>query len=186
MLCANLAHELVVEVDVVLPEELPAERLARLRQVMQVGARVARAGRAGAGRIEFLLGEFVNAAAHLQKAARGEDGAALRELRRHDAIEHVHAAMDGFENVERRADAHEVARLVLRQKLRGEFAHVLALALALADREPADGESVERHLAQARPRFRAAAPGRARPARCQTSTAANLRAPPGCAPPSDA
>ena len=149
MLCANLAHELVVEMNVVLPEQLPAERLARLRQVMQIGARVARAGRAGASRIEFLLGEFVNAAAHLQKPARSENGAALRQLRRHDAIEHVHAAMDGFENIERRADAHEIARLVLRQKLRGEFAHVLALALALADREPADGESVEWHFAQA-------------------------------------
>ena len=61
--------------------------------------------------------------------------------------------MDGFENIERRADAHEVARLVLRQKLRGEFAHVLALALALPHGEPADGESVERHFAQARRAF---------------------------------
>ena len=143
----NLAHELVIEVKIVLPEQLPAEGFARLGEVMQVSAGVARAGRAGAGGIELFLGEFVNAAAHLQKAARGEDGAALRHLRRHDAIEHVHAAMHRFEDIERRADAHEVARLVVRQKLRGEFAQVLALALAFADRESADGESVERHFA---------------------------------------
>ena len=73
MLCADLAHELVVKMDVVLAEELPAERLAGLGQMMQIGARVARAGRAAAVRIERLLGEFVNAAPHLQKAARGED-----------------------------------------------------------------------------------------------------------------
>ena len=150
---ANLAHELVVEMDVVFPEELPAERLARLRQVMQISAGVARAGRTSAGRIEFLFGEFVNAAAHLQKAARGKNRAALGELRGHDAIEHVHATMDGFEQIERRADAHEIARLVLRQKLRGEFAHVFALALALSHREATDGEPVEGHFAQDRRAF---------------------------------
>ena len=115
---ADLAHELVVEMEVVLAEELPAERLRALGEVMQVGARVARAGRAGALRIERLLGAFVDAAAQLQEAARGEGDAALRELRRHDAVEHVDAAMDGFEDIERRADAHEVARLVVRQELR--------------------------------------------------------------------
>ena len=55
--------------------------------------------------------------------------------------------------IERRADAHQIARPVVRQKLRGEFAHVLALALALADREPADGEPIERHFAQDRRAF---------------------------------
>ena len=186
MLVANVAHELVIEMDVVLAEQLPAERLARLREVMQIGARVARAGRAGAGGIELFVREFVNAAAHLEETARGEDGAALRQLRRHDAVEHVDAAMDGFEDIERRADAHEIARLVRRQKLRGELAHVLALALALADREAADGEAVERHLAQ---NGRAFAP-QLREERAlhdrQTSTAANRRAPRDCAPPSDA
>src|SRR5207244_7514527 len=82
---ANLAHELVIEMDVVLPEQLPAERLARFRQVMQISARVAHAGRTRAGRIEFLLGEFVNTAAHLQKPARSKDGASVSELRRHAA-----------------------------------------------------------------------------------------------------
>jgi hypothetical protein len=134
--------------DVVFAQELPSERLARLGQVMQISAGVARTGRTSAGGIKFLFGEFVNAAAHLQKTARGEDGAALRELRGHDAIEHVHATMNGFEEIKRRADAHEVPRLVLRQKLRGEFAHVFALALALPHRESTDGEPVERHFAQ--------------------------------------
>ena len=83
----------------------------RLGQMMQIGAGIARAGGAGAGGIELFLGEFVNAAAQLQKAARGESAAALRDLRGDDAVEHVDAAMHGFEDVERRADAHEIARL---------------------------------------------------------------------------
>ncbi len=48
----DLAHELVVKVEIVLPEELPAEVLAGLREVMQIGARVARARRAVALRVE--------------------------------------------------------------------------------------------------------------------------------------
>ncbi len=184
--CSNVAHELVIEMDVVFAEELPAQRLARLREVMQIGARVARAGRAGAGGIEFFVGEFVNAAAHLEKTARGEGGAALRQLRRHDAVEHVDAAMDRFEDVERRADAHEIARFVRRQELRGELAQVFALALALADCETADGETIEWHLAQNGGAFAAQLLARARLARSQTSIAANRRARRDCAPPNDA
>lgn len=54
----DLAHELVVKVEIVLAEELPAQVLAALREVMQVGSRVARTGRAGAERIERGVGEF--------------------------------------------------------------------------------------------------------------------------------
>jgi len=94
---------LVVKVEVVLPEELPAEVLAALCEVMQVGPRVARTGRASAERIERVLGEFVHAAAQLQESARRERRPALRDLRGDDAIEHVHAAVHGLEDVERRA-----------------------------------------------------------------------------------
>ena len=133
-----------------LAEELPAEVLAALREVMQVGPRVARTGRAGAERIERGVGEFVHASAQLQKSARRESGPALRDLRGDDAIKHVHAAVHGFEDVERRADAHEVARAIKREKLCGEFAGVLAFAAALADGEAADGESIEWHLREPR------------------------------------
>jgi len=143
----DIAHELVIKMDVVLAEKLPAERLARFREVMEVGAGIARTGRAIAGRIERLVREFVNPAAHLEKTARCEDGAALRQLRRHDAIKHVDPAMDGFEDVERSADAHQVTRLVCRQKRGGEFADLFALDFALADREAADGETIEGHFA---------------------------------------
>ena len=183
---ADFAHELVVEMNVVFAEQLPAERFARLGQMMEISARVARAGRAIAGRIEFLLRVFVNAAPHLQEPARSEDGAALGELRRHDAIEHVHAAMDGFENIERRAHAHQIARFVLRQKLRREFAHLFALVFAFAHREPANRKAVERHFAQLRRAF----PPQFRKERAlhdgEHRLAANRPAPPGCAPPSDA
>ena len=120
---------------------------------MEIRARVARAGRAIAIGIERFVGKFVNAAAQLQKSARGKSGAALRQLRRHDAIEHVHPAMDGFQQIERRAHAHQVTRLVVRQQSGRELADVFAFALALAHREPADRVTVERHLAERRRAF---------------------------------
>ena len=65
MLCRIVAHELVVEVHVVLAEQLPAQRLLVLRQVVQVGARVrAQVGQAQAG--SRALGELVDAAAQLR------------------------------------------------------------------------------------------------------------------------
>src|SRR5436309_15052954 len=99
---------------------------------MQVGAAVTRAGRATAFRIERFIGEFVHAAARLQVTARSEGAAALRHLRGNDAIEHVDSAMHGFEDVERCTDAHQVTRLVVRQKRGGELADLLALFLPLA------------------------------------------------------
>ena len=159
---ADLAQQLVVEVDVVLAEKLPAEGFPGFREVVEVGARIPPAGRAVARRIELLLGEFIDAAPQLQVAARGENPAPLRDLRRDDAVEHVHAPVHRLENVEWRAHAHEVARLVLWQKARRERARVLALAFPLADRKPSDRESVETHLRQAQRAF-APQPGKQRP-----------------------
>jgi hypothetical protein len=145
---ADFAHKLVVEMDVVFAEQLPTKRLARLGQVVEIRPRITSAGRAIAGRIEFFVCVFVNAPPHLQEAAGSEDRAALRELRRHDAIEHVHAAMNGFQDIERGAHPHQIARLVFRKKLRRELAHLFALVSAFAYGQPANGKAVERHLPQ--------------------------------------
>jgi hypothetical protein len=67
-------------------------------------------------------------------------------------VEHVDAAVHGFEQVERRADAHEVARLVGREHRGRDLAGVLAFALAFADGETADREAVEGQLGERRRR----------------------------------
>src|SRR5450432_3668979 len=87
---ANVTHQLVIKMQVVFAKKLPAQRLTRLGEVMEIGPRIAGAGRTRTCRIEPFLREFVNAAAHLEETARSENSAALRQLRRHDAIEHVH------------------------------------------------------------------------------------------------
>ena len=54
--------------------------------------------------------------------------------------------MNGFEQIDRRADAHEVARKILRKQGRRQFAEVFALGFGFADGQSADGEAVERQL----------------------------------------
>ena len=103
--------------------------LARLREMVEISARVARTRRAAALGIQRFVGKFIDAAPQLQIAARGEGRAALRDLRGDDAVEHVHAAMHRFENVERCADAHEVARAVVREELREDVCEFTAQLL---------------------------------------------------------
>ena len=67
----DLAHELVVEVNVVLADERPAKRLLCLGEMMQVSSRVRGAHRAGTGSIQWRISKFVNAAPQLDDAARG-------------------------------------------------------------------------------------------------------------------
>ena len=116
--------------------------------MVQVGAGVARTGRARAIGIERVVRAFVNPAPELQESARGERPAALGDLGGDNAIEHVDTAMDGFENIERRSNAHEVAGFVLRQERCREFTGVLALAFAFAHGKTANRVAVERHRTQ--------------------------------------
>ena len=60
-----------------------------------------------------------------------------------DAVEHIDAAVDGFEDVEGGADAHEVAGAVGGEEGGGEGAGVFAFGFGFADGEAADGEAVE-------------------------------------------
>ena len=55
----------MVKIEIMLPDELPAEVFAGLCEVMQVGAGVSRARGAIAERVEFIPGEFIDAASQL-------------------------------------------------------------------------------------------------------------------------
>ena len=94
-------------------------------------------------RIERRFVEFVARSRHPEFAVRRKNRAALRELRRDDAIKHIHAAMHRFQNINRRANAHEVARQIFREKIGHEAGEFVALRMRFADGESADGESVE-------------------------------------------
>jgi len=60
--------------------------------------------------------------------------------------------MNGFEDVEGRADSHQVARGIRREERRRQFGEILPLVLRFADGKTPDRKSIERHRGQ---RFRA-------------------------------
>jgi hypothetical protein len=98
----------------VLSDELPSEVLASFREVVEIRTRVPHAGGAIAKWVEIAFRELVDASPELQKPTRGKCAAALRHLRRDDAVEHVHAAMNCLEDVQWCPDPHEISRTILR------------------------------------------------------------------------
>jgi len=67
----------------------------------------------------------------------------LRPLRvRHHTVEHVHPALDAFEDVHRRAYAHQITRTVLRQYGVDHFDHLVHDLRRFAHGQSADGVTV--------------------------------------------
>ena len=65
-----------------------------------------------------------------------------------DAVEHVHAAPHGLDQVDRLADPHEIAWAVDRQHVGGKVQHLTHRRMPLADGQAAEGVAVEADLLQ--------------------------------------
>ena len=139
----------------------------RPHQMMQIGARVLRRG-ACALRIERARVLGIARVAQIEPPAPGEGLAVAARAGRHHAVEHVDAAGDRCEQILRRADAHQIARPILRQHGSGRLDHVEHRGLPFADRQPADGIAVEADSRSARRRIARADRDRRCPARCRT------------------
>ena len=129
------------------------QHLAAAIEVMKIGAREARTGHAGAGRIERRVVFLVAGISNAQVAETCEEMAVAGVSRRHDAVEHVDAGADAVDQVFRRADAHQVARLVGRQAVRRVRDDALHLGLRLADADTTDRIAGQAELGQGRHRF---------------------------------
>src|SRR6266513_3714211 len=105
---AQLAHQLLVVVEVVKRVEPGAQNLVRLLQVMEVGAREMPAGVAGAALVQGGGVVTVARVADLDVAAAREQPAVARVARRQHAVEHVDACADRLDDVLGRAHPHEV------------------------------------------------------------------------------
>ena len=167
--CAQAAHQVLIILHIVPGEQHRPEHLLRLEQMVQIGAAVARAGRAAARRVQRrgIVGEA--RVAQVEHAARGVGARGAAGARRDHAVEHVDAALHRADDVVRRAHAHQVARRIRRQVRHGRIEHREGGGLAFADRQPADRIAVEADVAAARARMRRAGPDRCCPARCRTA-----------------
>ena len=105
---------------------------------MQIGAREAGAGGAGAALVDRPLVGLVARIAQAQVTEAGEQMAVARVAGGHHAIEHVDAGGDTVEQVLGCSDAHQVARLVRGHLRRDMLQHAQHLGLRLADAQAAD------------------------------------------------
>ena len=108
----------------------------------------------------------------VQRAVEREGHAVAGHAGGHHAVEHVHAAADHFQNLRRRAEAHGVARLVLREKRHRVFDGAEHLVLGLAHRDAADRVAVEIQFHQLAGRLLAQIRRRPSPGRCRNEAAA--------------
>ena len=153
---ARLSHQVHVVVQVVDAREHRAEHFAATVEVVQVSAREVLAGVARTAHVGRRLIRFVARVAQLEVTEAREQVAVARIARRHHAIEHVDAGLHAFDQVFRRAHAHQVARLVRRQPVRRVRDDLLHQWLGLADADAADritrkverDQRIERRFAQ--------------------------------------
>ena len=133
------------------------QHLAAAVQVVQVSpAHTSAAGVAAAGLVDRPGIGLVASVADAQVTEAGEQMAVAGVARGHHAVEHVDAAGHALDQVFGRAHAHQVARFVCRQPVRGvrHDAQHLVLGLAHADaanrvaRQVERGQRFDRLLAQ--------------------------------------
>jgi hypothetical protein len=135
-------------VHVVKRDQPRPEWLAALEQVVKVGPGEALARRAATRRVERLVDRGGRPTGQRDPPRRREGGALPGQVGRQDAVEHVDAGQYRVEQIGRRADPHQVARPIGRQELRRHVRDLLALGARISDREPADGQPVERVVGQ--------------------------------------
>lgn len=107
--------------EVVVGGESVAEEFVVAEEVVEVGEAELLAGEAVAGGVDGLVAFSVGGVADVEPAVVGEEGAVTAEPGGEDAIEHVDAAGDAFDEVFGAADAHEVAGPVDGELCEGGF-----------------------------------------------------------------
>ena len=115
---------------------------------MQIGTAMFGAQRAAALWVECAVIRTETGVAHVENALPREGARRATGTGGHDAIEHVHATRHRAEQIVRRADTHQIARLVGGQRGGGVVERGVHRLLPLAHRETADGVSFEADFGQ--------------------------------------
>ena len=140
---AGLTGEVEVEVEVVDGDEAEAEDFLCFDEVAEVGAGKVAAGVAFATRFDGggVFSEW--GVFEVQCAGGGKGGAVAGEASGEDAVEHVNAACDHFDDLRRGAEAHGVAGVVMREEGNSIFNGAEHLVFGFTDADAANGVAVE-------------------------------------------
>ena len=91
------------------------QNLLRLEQVVQIGAGIAAADRAVTGGVDGTLVALVFGVLEVDRAVPGKQPRVAGVAGRHHAVEEIHAARHGLDDVGRRSHAHQIAGTVRRE-----------------------------------------------------------------------
>ena len=140
-MCAGIGDQSQIECQVVDAGYLHGQQLLCFEQVVQIGFRIAQIHFTAVGVNGCEVG-FPFLVAHVHRAVVSEQHRITTVACRHHAVEHIHTALDGFENVLRRTHTHEVAGLVLRKNLIHHLDHLVHHLRRFAYRQTTDGITV--------------------------------------------
>src|SRR2546423_6178897 len=123
-------------------EQAEAEYLVGHEEMSDVGAAESSAGRAIAIGVERpgIGPEF--SALDVEPPVARERSAVSSHSRRGDAVEQVDAAANAFDQVLGKPDAHQIARVSLRQRVVDDFDHLVHGVLVFPDGQSANSESI--------------------------------------------
>ena len=121
---AGIGDQTQIEGEVMDAGNLHGQQLLRLEQVVQVGLGVDAVNIAAVGvdGREVVLPLLV---AHVHGTFVGEQHGVATIACRHDAVKHVHTALDGFQDVLRCTHPHQVAGTVLGQDVVDDLYHLV-------------------------------------------------------------
>lgn len=138
----GLANQPQIKGKIVYGAYLQAKQLTRRNQVPHVSARVIlvyKTGAVGVQRRE-IVGPFP--VAHVHHPVAGKNHAVAAVAGGHHTVHHIHTPVNGFENICRRADAHQIARFVGRQNLVHHLNHLIHHLGRLTHCQSANGIAV--------------------------------------------
>src|SRR4051812_22093436 len=138
---ARRAHERYKKMYIVQGEQAHSEHLVRDEEVPQVGATESGACGAVAHVVERSRVRSELGALDVHPSVSREYSSIPAHARWGDAIEQVHPALHAFDEIFRKAHAHEIAWTVERQCVVNHLEHAVHVRLGLADGKAADAES---------------------------------------------
>lgn len=144
----HLADQGLVVGDVVERQEDRAEHFAGNKKVPEIRTGVAAAGQAAAVGIEGSEVLLVCGIFDADGTMAGEGHSIAAIASRHNAVEHVDAAADGFEQIFGATDTHQIARLVRGQERDSAVEGGIHLRRRLSDTQATDGVAGEVHAKQ--------------------------------------
>ena len=139
---------ILVIAQIVYRVQLRSQYFVALVEMMQIGAAEVLTGVAIAAVVQRRRAVAMDRIANPDDPAGREQMPVAGVARRHDTVEHIHAATDALQHIRRRAHTHQIARRVIRH-MRGESVeHGEHSVFGLAHREPAYGIAVKADVLQ--------------------------------------